>query len=61
MDGGDIDILVGTQMIAKGLDFKNLNLVGLILADVGFNLPDFRATERFSANHSDGWARRPSH
>jgi primosomal protein N' (replication factor Y) len=46
METGEIDILIGTQMIAKGLDFEKLNLVGLVLADVGFNLPDFRATER---------------
>jgi len=46
MEDGTIDILIGTQMIAKGLDFPKLKLVGLILADVGFNLPDFRATER---------------
>lgn len=46
MENHEIDILIGTQMIAKGLDFKNLNLVGLLLADVGFNFPDFRATER---------------
>ncbi|MEN0058889.1 MAG: primosomal protein N' [Bdellovibrio sp.] len=46
MEKGSIDILVGTQMIAKGLDFPKLKLVGLVLADVGFNLPDFRATER---------------
>lgn len=46
MESGEIDILVGTQMIAKGLDFPKLTLVGLILADIGFNLPDFRATER---------------
>ncbi|WII72709.1 primosomal protein N' [Bdellovibrio sp. 22V] len=46
MENGEIDILVGTQMIAKGLDFPKLKLVGLVLADVGFNLPDFRATER---------------
>lgn len=46
METGVVDILVGTQMIAKGLDFPKLKLVGLVLADVGFNLPDFRATER---------------
>lgn len=46
MESGEIDILVGTQMIAKGLDFPKLKVVGLVLADVGFNLPDFRATER---------------
>lgn len=46
MENSEIDILIGTQMIAKGLDFSNLTLVGLLLADVNFNLPDFRATER---------------
>jgi primosomal protein N' (replication factor Y) len=46
MEVGEIDILIGTQMIAKGLDFPKLNLVGLALADIGFNLPDFRSTER---------------
>jgi primosomal protein N' (replication factor Y) len=40
------DILLGTQMISKGLDFEDVELVGIILADVGLNLPDFRAEER---------------
>ncbi len=43
---GEIDILVGTQMIAKGLDNPNVTLVGVISADASFNLPDFRAAER---------------
>lgn len=42
----EIDIIIGTQMIAKGLDFKKLTLVGIILADIGFNIPDFRTSER---------------
>ena len=46
MEQGEIDILIGTQMIAKGLDFPKLKLVGLLLADVGFNLPDFRSSEK---------------
>jgi len=43
---GEIDVLVGTQMIAKGLDFPNVTLVGVINADLALNLPDFRAGER---------------
>ena len=43
---GEVDILLGTQMIAKGLDFPNVTFVGVIDADVGINLPDFRASER---------------
>jgi primosomal protein N' (replication factor Y) len=43
---GELDILMGTQMIAKGLDFPNVTLVGVINADVGIHLPDFRASER---------------
>jgi primosomal protein N' (replication factor Y) len=43
---GEIDILIGTQMIAKGLDNPNVTLVGVISADASFNLPDFRASER---------------
>jgi primosomal protein N' (replication factor Y) (superfamily II helicase) len=43
---GHIQILVGTQMIAKGLDFPNVTLVGVVNADVGLHLPDFRSAER---------------
>ena len=43
---GEVDILLGTQMIAKGLDFENATLVGIINADTGLFLPDFRSGER---------------
>jgi primosomal protein N' (replication factor Y) len=43
---GDVDILLGTQMIAKGLDFPNVLLVGVINADSALHFPDFRAAER---------------
>jgi len=42
---GDIDFLLGTQMIAKGLDFPNVTVVGVINADISLKIPDFRATE----------------
>jgi primosomal protein N' (replication factor Y) len=44
--GSDADVLIGTQMIAKGLDFPTVTVVGVVAADVDLNRPDFRAAER---------------
>jgi primosomal protein N' (replication factor Y) len=46
VDRGEVDILLGTQMIAKGHDFPAVTLVGAVDADVGLNLPDFRSAEK---------------
>lgn len=43
---GEADILIGTQMVAKGFDFENVTLVGVIAADTTLNLPDYRASEK---------------
>ena len=43
---GKTDILIGTQLVAKGLDFANVGLVGIISADITLNIPDFRSAER---------------
>ena len=43
---GEANVLIGTQMIAKGLDFPNVTLVGVIAADMTLNLPDYRSAER---------------
>ena len=46
MEEGDLDILIGTQMVTKGHDYPNITMVGVISADISLNLPDFRAAER---------------
>jgi len=46
MKNKEVDILLGTQMISKGLDFPLVTLVGIVMADISLNLPDFRAAER---------------
>ena len=46
MQSGDIDILIGTQMITKGHDYPNVTLVGVVTADLALNIPDFRSCER---------------
>lgn len=46
VEAGEVDVLVGTQMIAKGHDYPNITLVGVVSADTSLHVPDFRATER---------------
>lgn len=46
MEKREIDILLGTQMVSKGFDFHGVTVAGIIMADIGLNMPDFRSTER---------------
>jgi len=49
MKKGEIDILLGTQMVSKGFDFPGITVAGILLADIGLNMPDFRASERIAS------------
>ena len=55
---GEADILIGTQMITKGHDFKNVHLVGIMAADMSANIPDYRSRKNFSAYNSSCWKSR---
>lgn len=46
MKNREVDILIGTQMIAKGLDFEGVSVVGILMADISLNMPDYRANEK---------------
>lgn len=46
MEKREVDILLGTQMVSKGFDFHGVTVAGIIMADIGLNMPDFRSTER---------------
>lgn len=63
MRGGELDILIGTQMVTKGHDFPNVTLVGIISADQSIHFPDFRASERTFQliTHASGRAGRALH
>ena len=57
---GESNVLVGTQMIAKGLDFPNVTLVGVVAADMSLNLPDYRSVERAARTCRAAWWCRPT-
>jgi primosomal protein N' len=59
-DKGELDMLVGTQMLAKGHDFPNVTFVGVISVDAGLALPDFpRSGANLSVNHAGCWTSGP--